>query len=115
MPSMYQKGPSWWLTWYEGGKKKFRRVGRTEEYAETTIKQLEVRLAMKQAGYPEKEEKQIGLEARLNRHLEKVRANSAPRTVSRYKAISAHLLSHFDEDGRVTPEGLEKYKEQRLR
>lgn len=115
MPSLYQKGPSWYLSWYEGGKKQYKRVGKMEKYANLALKDLEVRLAKGQAGFPEKEDQEVGLEARLSRHLDKVRANSAPRTVSRYKAISAHLLSHFGPEGRVTPEGLEKYKEHRLR
>jgi integrase len=115
MPSLYQKGPSWWLSWYEGGKKRFRRVGKIEKFADLALKDLEVRLAKGLAGFPDKEVTEIGLAARLDRHLEKVRANSAPSTVSRYKAISAHLLSHFGADGKITTDGLEKYKENRLR
>ena len=115
MPSMYQKGPSWWLTWYEGGRKRFKRVGKIEKFANLTLMDLEVRLAKGLAGFPDKEVTEVGLEARLNRHLDKVRTNSAPSTVSRYKAISAHLLSYFGADGKITPEGLEKYKEHRLR
>lgn len=114
MPSLYQKGPSWYLTWYEGHTKKFKCVGRVEKYAKLALKDLEVHLARHQTGFAETKKSELGLEERLNRHLDKVRANGAPRTVTRYRAIAAHLLRHFGGDRKITPDELEKYKEHRL-
>lgn len=114
MPSLYQKGPSWYLSWYEGHKRKFRCVGRVEKYASLALKDLEVRLARDQAGFPESKSPVVTLESRLDRYLEKVRANGAPRTIARYRAIRGHLLGFFGGSTSVTPDELEKYKEHRL-
>jgi integrase len=115
MASLYMKGPSWYLSWYNAKhKKKYKCVGKVKRYAELALKDLEVRLARDQAGFPETKKTEVTLEDRLNRHLDKVRANSAPRTVARYKAIAAHLLNYFSVNGAVTSEALEKYKEHRL-
>lgn len=73
-----------------------------------------MRLARDHAGFAETKKTEPTLEERLGRHLDKVRANSAPRTAARYRAITAHLVGYFGGNARITPDELEKYKEHRL-
>jgi len=88
MPTKYKIGKTWYLNYPIDGKRIRKKIGRSKEVADTALKDIEVKLAKKEAGL-------LIQDAKLSEFFEKLyeysKANHRPKTTIRYREVISNF------------------------
>ncbi len=113
--AIFQKGKNWYIDYYDRGKRKRKKIGKSKKLAEQVLRDIEVKIIKKEyLGILE--EKKVVFEEYAKVYLQYAKANKADSTESRDEFSISNLKAVFK--GRylfdITGEMIEKYKMVRL-
>ena len=111
-----KKGTIYYVDYVENGKRARKRIGRSKELAELTLKDLEVRIEKEQAGFPQI--KPISVEELIEKFFIHTAGHLKEKSTERYREIVSHFnnfcktrkIVNFSD---VNNSELESYKQQR--
>lgn len=117
MATIYKIARTWYLNYTIDGKRIRKRIGRSREIAELALKDIEVKLAKKEAGLLVRD---IKLDKFLEEYTQYSKVNHRPRTFQRYQEAINHFRTflkdheHVKKLSQLTPRLFEQFKEYRL-
>ncbi|MGB8657663.1 MAG: hypothetical protein WCE90_07750 [Candidatus Zixiibacteriota bacterium] len=102
MPFIYQRKNVYYIDYRVDGKRIRKRVGKSKQIAELTLKDIEVQLAKGEISSVPKDH---DLSDFLTQYMEFSKTNHSPATYERYRAIIDHFLTFLDKHPRITCNG----------
>ena len=89
MASIFKRGKVWYLSYYVGGKRVKKAVGKSKKVAQLAQADIEVKLAKHEVGLPVEEEKpkDKNIDEFFNEYFSYSRTNHSKNTTKRYRAI----------------------------
>lgn len=94
MGSVYQRKGTYYIDYRIGGRRVRRRVGPSKRLAELALKDVEVKIAKKEMGFPV-EEQDPTLKEFFSEYMEFCETNHSRATTERYKAIIYNFVSYL--------------------
>ncbi len=94
MASIYKRGKVYYIDYRVNGKRIRKRIGRSKQVAELTLKDIEVQLAKGEISFVQKDHDLFDF---LKQYLEFSKTNHSPATYKRYRAIIEHFQTFLDQ------------------
>jgi integrase len=93
--SIFKRGGVWYLSYYVGGERVKKAVGKSKKIAELALADIELKLAKKEIGLPVEQDKpkEKSLEEFFNEYLSYSRTNHSKSTTKRYRGIIANFTA----------------------
>jgi integrase len=92
--SIYQRKNIYYVDYRLGGRRVRRRIGPSKRLAELAMKDIEVKLAKNELGFPVEDDDR-SIEGFFSEYMEHCQANNSPATTQRYKAIVDNFLAYL--------------------
>jgi len=95
MASIFQRGKVWYLSYYVGGKRIKKSVGKSKKIAQLALADIEIKLVKNQIGLPVEKEKPRDkyIDEFFNEYLTYSKTNHSKNTTKRYRAIIDNFSS----------------------
>ena len=93
MGSVYRRGVNYWIDYRCDGKRNRESVGPSKDEAKMRLKDIDVRIAK---GETDLAPEMISFQRFLEKYFDHSRANCAPNTVRRYKAVADHFTRFLE-------------------
>jgi len=95
MGTIYQRNKVYYIDYRVRGRRIRRRIGSSRRLAELALKDIEVKIAKKELGFPVEEENSSVKEL-FSEYMKHCQANNSRATTQRYKAIVDNFLYFLD-------------------
>lgn len=117
MGSIRKRGKTWYIDYRINGKRYQKAIGKSKQIAELALKDIEVKIAMKRAGFPT----QYKISDWKEQFLKYIQAHLRPRTIERYKESLTWFFQFLERLpdppvylSDITPQIIEDFKLERL-